>query len=53
MIYGNDESAGIANVGFRINRIVEFGDYQFPVSAEVGFNTALEQASVQLAVNLF
>jgi hypothetical protein len=53
MIYGNDESAGIANVGFRINRIVEFGDYQFPVSAEVGFNPALEQASVQLAVNLF
>ncbi len=53
MIYGNDESAGIANVGFRVNRIVEIGDYKLPVSAEVGINTATEQASVQLAVNLF
>ncbi|MDZ7777251.1 MAG: hypothetical protein U5L09_17375 [Bacteroidales bacterium] len=53
MIYGDDEKAGIANVGFRVNRIVEISDYKLPVTAEVGFNTALEQASVQLSLNLF
>lgn len=53
MLYGDDESAGIANVGFRVYRIVEISDYKLPVSAEVGFNTAMEQASVQLALNLF
>lgn len=53
MLYGDDENFSIANVGFRVNKTVTIGDYDFPVSAEVGVNPALEQASVQLAISLF
>lgn len=53
MLYGNDESFGIANVGLKVHRDVTISEYTVPVSAVLGFNTALNQASIQVAANLF
>jgi len=52
MLYG-DDSFGIANMGLSVGKTLKFAEKEFPVSATLGYNTILKEASVQLAVNLF
>lgn len=52
MLYG-DDNFGIANVGLIVGKTLTFADKKFPVAATLGYNVVLDQASVQLAVNLF
>lgn len=52
MVYG-DENFGVANIGFQVNRSFKVNEMDFPVSATLGYNTILNQASIQLAIDLF
>ncbi len=52
MLYG-DKNIGISNVGLIVGKTLVFADKKFPVSATLGYNMVLDQASVQLAVSLF
>lgn len=53
MLYSDNKGFSIVNLGFDISKKVKVCNYEFPVIATVAANPALNQASVQLAVNLF
>jgi len=52
MLYG-DDNFGIANVGFSVSKTITTSAKEWPVSATLGYNTILNQASIQLAIDIF
>jgi hypothetical protein len=52
MLYG-DENLGVANIGLNVKRSFKVNELDFPVTATLGYNTILNQASIQLAIDLF
>ena len=53
MLYGDNDKIGIANVGIKVSKTLLVNQYSFPVSAVLGFNPSLNQASIQLLIDLF
>ena len=51
-LYGN-HSFDLVNIGVRVGRVVELGNYTLPVTGTLGFNPSLKQASVEIALSLF
>jgi len=53
VLYSNKKGFNIVNVGFDVSKTIKVKNYNLPITATVGVNPALNQASFQLAVNLF
>ncbi len=53
MLYSNNKGFSVVNVGFEVNKTLTFKKHSFPINATLGFNPALNQASVQVSINLF
>ncbi len=53
MLYSNNKGFSIVNVGFDVSKTLTINKHSFPISAVFGINPALNQASVQISVNLF
>jgi hypothetical protein len=51
-LYGSN-SFDLVNIGVRVNRTVELGNCNLPVTGTLGFNPSLKQASVEIALSLF
>ena len=51
-LYGSN-SFDLVNIGIRVSRTVELGNYALPVTGTLGFNPSLKQASVEIALSLF
>ena len=51
-LYGSN-AFDLVNIGLRVSRAVELGNYTLPVTGTLGFNPSLKQASVEIALSLF
>ena len=49
----SSNSFDLVNIGVRVSRTVELGNYALPVTGTLGFNPSLKQASVEIALSLF
>ncbi len=52
-LYTDNEVAGIVNVGLAVGKKVMIGNYALAVTGKLGYNLALNQASVEIAMKLF
>jgi hypothetical protein len=51
-LYGNDKY-GIADLGLKVSKKVSIKDYELPVTGQLGYNFMLNQASMQVSIDLF
>jgi hypothetical protein len=52
-LYTDGESFSVVNVGFSINKTAEIGTWKLPVSARLGYNPSFNEASIEIALQLF
>ena len=48
-----ENSFNLVNIGVRVSRVVELGNYTLPVTGTLGFNPSKKQASVEITLSLF
>lgn len=51
-LYGSN-SFDLVNIGLRVSKSVELGNYSLPVTGTLGFNPSFKQASVEIALSIF